>query len=105
MIRDARDNNAEVVDAAVQSESSGYRLPTSMEGKITARWKDDTSSTDGSIERGGRWWTPGNYTSGATAPYTDASATGAVSWYVCGKLQPRTGLENDSSQWLATPLS
>ncbi len=81
VIKDARDSNAKVVDSAVQTNHNGYRLPTSMEWEMAARWKNDPSSTHGSIERGGRWWTPGNYASGATASYTNAAATGAVAWY------------------------
>ncbi len=81
IIKDAREENAEVVDGAIQTANNGYRLPTCGEWEMAARWKDDTESTDGSILVGGRWWTPGNYASGATANHTDASATELVAWY------------------------
>ena len=51
------------------SSANGFRLPTSMEWELAARYKD------------GSTWTPGNYASGATGPYTDAVATQAVGWY------------------------
>jgi formylglycine-generating enzyme required for sulfatase activity len=70
---------------------SGYRLPTSMEWEMAARWKHDTTSTDGSIRVNGRYWTPGTYASGATADYSDETATQLVAWYYLnsgGKTQP-----------------
>ena len=85
VIHDSRDANADVVDAAIQTANNGYRLPTSHEWEMAARWKDDTESTDGSILVGGRYWTPGNYASGASGPAwnpTDEEATRAVAWYV-----------------------
>ena len=81
VIRDSRDANADVVDLAIQTDNNGYRLPTSDEWEMAARWKDDTESTDGSIEVGGRWWTPGNYASGATDDYDNEEATRTVAWY------------------------
>jgi formylglycine-generating enzyme required for sulfatase activity len=65
IIKDSRDANASVVDAAVQTNNNGYRLPTSMEWEMAARWRN--TSGDGSILVGGRYWTPGSYASGATA--------------------------------------
>lgn len=51
------------------STANGFRLPTSNEWELAARYQD------------GSTWTPGNYASGATAPYTDSAATHAVAWY------------------------
>lgn len=79
IIRDSRDANASVVDSAVQTENNGYRLPTSYEWEMAARWRN--SDADGSILGGGRYWTPGDYASGASADYNNSSATGLVSWY------------------------
>ncbi len=81
IIRDSRGTNAAVVDAVIQTDNNGYRLPTSREWEMAARWKNDTESTDGSIEVGGRWWTPGDYASGATANYENEAATMLVAWY------------------------
>lgn len=91
VIRDAREDNAEVVDGAIQTENNGYRLPTNHEWEMAARWKIDTESTDGSILVGGRYWTPGNYASGATADYQHFNATREVAWYRAnsgGQTQP-----------------
>jgi uncharacterized repeat protein (TIGR02543 family) len=79
IIKDSRNANASVVDAAIQTINNGYRLPTSMEWEMAARWRN--SSGDGSILVGGRYWTPGNYASGATANYNNEAATRAVAWY------------------------
>lgn len=49
---------------------NGYRLPTEGEYQYAASYKDGTS------------WTPYNYASGATAEYTNATATGLVAWYL-----------------------
>jgi formylglycine-generating enzyme len=69
------------VDAAVQTNNNGHRPPTSNEWEMAARWKNDTTSTNGSILEGGRYWTPGSYASGATADWTNEAATRAVAWY------------------------
>ena len=56
-------------DPYVKADATGFRLPTTHEWELAARYKDGTD------------WTPGNYASGATAPYTDALATQLVDWY------------------------
>jgi uncharacterized repeat protein (TIGR02543 family) len=81
IIRDSRDANGSVVDAALQTDNNGYRLPTSDEWEMAARWTNDTTSTHGSILRSGRYWTPGDYASGATADYNHESETSLVAWY------------------------
>ncbi len=96
IIKDSRDVNGSVVDAAIQTSNNGFRLPTSMEWEMAARWRD--YSGDGSILVNGRWWTPGNYASGATANTGDATATQLVAWYSANsgnKTQP-VGLKNSN---------
>ena len=56
-------------DTVVPDNSAkGFRLPTSMEWELAARYKD------------GRSWTPGAYASGATADTNNTEATKAVAW-------------------------
>lgn len=60
--------------------AKGFRLPTSMEWELAARYKDVST------------WTPGNYASGATdyawnigtsQPNTNLAPTQEVAWYWC----------------------
>ena len=67
-IKDATDATA--CDGAVLDLSAhGYRLPTEAEWEYASRYQD------------GATWTPGDYLSGATANYLDATANQAVAWY------------------------
>jgi len=96
IIRNSTDAFAQIVDHAVQTSYKGYRLPTNVEWEMAAKWKNDVESTHGSIYRGGRYWTPHNYSSGATGPIYDTLATNAVAWHMGnsgGKSQP-VGLLN-----------
>jgi formylglycine-generating enzyme required for sulfatase activity len=62
--------NATACDNAVCVwANNGYRLPSEGEYQYAASYIDGSS------------WTPYNYASGATADYTDATATGLVAWY------------------------
>jgi len=87
IIKDSRQQNAHLVDIAEQTSHNGYRLPTGLEWEMAARWRN--SGGDGAIFVGGRYWTPGNYASGATGPAwdnvnwqpLDEAATRAVAWY------------------------
>ncbi|MDH5718863.1 MAG: formylglycine-generating enzyme family protein, partial [Spirochaetia bacterium] len=65
----------------IKTAAKGFRLPTSDEWELAARYKG-SDSANGAIEKpvsSGNWWTPGNYASGATA--TNATARGLVAWY------------------------
>ena len=53
----------------IKADASGFRLPTSKEWELAARYKDGIS------------WTYGTWASGATADYNDATATQLVDWY------------------------
>ena len=85
VLRDSRIDNLEAYSNAVAGPTNGFRLPLSVEWELAARWmgsKEDPP--DWAIEYpagSGVYWTPGNYASGATAPYTDVDATSAVAWY------------------------
>jgi formylglycine-generating enzyme required for sulfatase activity len=78
-IKDSRETNATACDNAVAGSGNGFRLLTSNEWELAARYKVDANS-DGDISDPGEYY-PGNYASGATAAYTDATATGLVAWY------------------------
>ena len=67
VIRNSTDGTA--CDNSVQENTDGFRLPTSDEWELAARYIDGSS------------WTPGDYASGATADYNNASATQEVTWY------------------------
>lgn len=70
VIKDSRDANAMACDNAVADwDVNGFRLPTEGEWHYAASYIDGTT------------WTLPNYASGATADYTDATATGLVAWY------------------------
>jgi hypothetical protein len=84
IIKDSSYSNASQVDSAIQTNNNGYRLPTANEWEMAARWKNDTVQTNGSILVGSRYWTPGNYASGAIAGYYNDSETRAVAWYSYG---------------------
>lgn len=70
VIKDAS-NKSEANGSGVNVDvnSKGYRLPTTMEWELAARYQD------------GKTWTPGNYACGAKGPFTDSLATDAVAWY------------------------
>jgi len=64
---------------------TGYRLPSRREWECGARWYGtDPGNRKDLVSRGanggdtaltdGYWWLPGNYASGAAAPYTDTGA-------------------------------
>ena len=68
----------------VKADATGFRMLTSMEWELAARYKGSDNS-NGAYEwpvGTGNWWTPGKYASGATANYNNATATQAVAWYV-----------------------
>lgn len=87
VVRDSRDANATACDNVFPSSTAkGFRLPTSDEWELAARYIGKTAPTIDPLasavkSMGGLYWTPGNYASGATADYNSAIATQAVAWY------------------------
>lgn len=65
IIRDSRDENASEVINAIQTNNNGYRLPSSNEWEMAARWTYYTDESYNSIFVGNRYWTPGTFSSGA----------------------------------------
>jgi len=62
----------------VKVAANGFRLLTSSEWELAARFINDIND-DGDITDSGEFY-PGNYASGADAPYTNIAETNAVSW-------------------------
>jgi formylglycine-generating enzyme required for sulfatase activity len=82
----------EYTSAYAKAGTTGFRLPTSNEWELAARWRNDADNTVGGYEE--PWFTKGNSASGATASYSNAAVTGTVAWYSgnsSGKTQPVKG--------------
>ena len=62
----------------VNWNANGYRLPTEGEYQYAASYIDGSN------------WTPWNYASGATADYTDTTATGLVGWWMGNSASTQT---------------
>lgn len=73
-------NHRIACENAVLENTNGFRLLTSDEWELAARYQGDDTS-HGAIEIGGQYWTPGHYASGATDSYFNEVATGEVAWY------------------------
>jgi formylglycine-generating enzyme required for sulfatase activity len=63
----------------VKADADGFRLPTSDEWELAARYIADSNS-DGDIEDSGEYY-PGDYASGASDDYNNDTETGKVAWY------------------------
>jgi formylglycine-generating enzyme required for sulfatase activity len=80
IVRDSQDSNATACDNVVENSSAtGFRLPSSNEWELAARWRTDSTNTVSGYSN--PWFTQGDSASGATADYNDTSATGLVAWY------------------------
>ena len=62
-----------------KATATGFRLPSEEEWELAARFINDINN-DGDIMDANEYYHP-NYASGATANYTDVTATKAVAWY------------------------
>ncbi|MEI6093196.1 MAG: SUMF1/EgtB/PvdO family nonheme iron enzyme [bacterium] len=103
-IRDSRESNAAQCDTVTQDvNASGFRLPTSNEWELAARYIGTSEPTLETLKSEVKttvvsgvtyYWTPGNYASGAIADNTNAIATGEVAWYAVNSpmiIQPVKG--------------
>ncbi len=82
--------NTEMVNCIAK----GFRLATGNEWELAARYIGTTAPSTGGnldddvvtteVDGTTYYWTPGDYASGATAVYTDATATDLVAWYGYG---------------------
>ena len=72
--------NARACDNAYAENRNGFRLPTTDEWELAARYAGDDAS-HGAIEVNNVFFTPGSYASGAKADFRDAAATQRVAWY------------------------
>jgi formylglycine-generating enzyme required for sulfatase activity len=78
--------------AYAKPNTTGFRLPSSNEWELAARWRNDSTNTVSGPTN--PWFTTGNSASGATGIYSDTTATiptGDVAWYTTnslGKTQP-----------------
>jgi formylglycine-generating enzyme required for sulfatase activity len=80
IIRDSRDSNATACDSAAQSSSyNGYRMLTTFEWELAARWRANSTNVVSGYTS--PYFTKGNSASHATASYSNATATGTVAWY------------------------
>lgn len=79
VIRDVSDATA-CNKAVVSPTANGFRLLTSSEWELAARWRGDgTNCVDAGFTN--PYFTQGKSASGATADLSDATATGIVAWY------------------------
>ncbi|MBN2651268.1 MAG: SUMF1/EgtB/PvdO family nonheme iron enzyme [Spirochaetales bacterium] len=79
IVRDSRDRNAIACDNVVVTANNGFRLPSSEEWELAARWRNDEINTVEGYSN--PWFTRGDSASGAIANWKNADATGAVAWY------------------------
>jgi uncharacterized repeat protein (TIGR02543 family) len=68
-----------LASAYAKPGTTGFRLPTSDEWELAARWRNDGTNTVSGYTN--PWFTKGNSASGATAIHDDTMATGLVAWY------------------------
>ncbi|NMA02371.1 MAG: SUMF1/EgtB/PvdO family nonheme iron enzyme [Clostridia bacterium] len=93
----------DLINIQEKTQAKGFRLPTSNEWELAARYQGENQ------------WTPSTYASGATAFYRDENATSAVAWYdtskthqVAQKLSNTLGLYDMSGnvwEWTFTTFS
>jgi len=81
IITDARIENSAVINQALQMDANGYRLPLSDEWEMAARFLYDPEPLMAPLATFSGYWTPGNYPSGGTDTYLNATILQSVAWY------------------------
>ncbi|MBN2653276.1 MAG: SUMF1/EgtB/PvdO family nonheme iron enzyme [Spirochaetales bacterium] len=79
ILRDSRKTNSKAYENAIASVGDGFRLPTSNEWELAARWRTDSINTVPGFSN--PWFTKGDSASGAIANVEDDKATGLVYWF------------------------
>jgi uncharacterized repeat protein (TIGR02543 family) len=74
-----KENSLYPPSAYEEPGATGFRLPSSEEWELAARWRNDSTNTVNSYTN--PYFTKGNSASGAVEDYNNATATGAVAWY------------------------
>ena len=77
IVRDATDDTS--CDNAIAGPGNGFRLLSSDEFVLAARWRNDPTNTVAGYKQ--PYFTRGNSASGAKADYNDSTATGLVAVY------------------------
>jgi uncharacterized repeat protein (TIGR02543 family) len=77
------DDSHSYASAYMKAGANGFRLPTSNEWELAARWRgsDTVNVVNNATFTTAPWFTTGNSASGATANYNNAPASAAVAWY------------------------
>jgi formylglycine-generating enzyme required for sulfatase activity len=78
ILKDARTANSTAFEDVEQTNNNGYRLPTPQEWEMAARWR--TTSGNGALSVGSRYWSPGSYVSGATESISNTAMVAAYAW-------------------------
>jgi formylglycine-generating enzyme required for sulfatase activity len=74
------DGSYDYASAYIKPKTTGFRLPSSNEWELAARWRGSDAANTVSGYRD-PYFTTGDSASGATAGYDDAGATNKVAWY------------------------
>lgn len=72
-------DQAKTADAILQTAHNGYRLPTSNEWEMAARWLNEGNDASVAIE--GRHWTAGSDASGSVDSWSDVAKLSLVGWF------------------------
>jgi formylglycine-generating enzyme required for sulfatase activity len=76
------DSSHSCASAYAKSGASGFRLPSSNEWELAARWRNDAVNTVSGYTN--PYFTQGDSASGAVADYNDTTANDAVAWWHSG---------------------
>ena len=97
------DNPGEEDNPYVKNDADGFRLLTSDEWELAARWRDDSTNTVSGYSN--PWFTKGNSASGATTYYNDNTNGGGEPGKSANDLVAVYGYYWDGSSWQSTGVS